>query len=117
MPDSVGQYLIDRGHDVVRVRDVMAVDTKDPIVAEAAMQDSRVLLSWDKDFNQQKFRKERYKSLSRIAFCCPEPDDKKRISELIDLVEFAFLRAASSPVVLVIASDKVMIRDHPHFAT
>lgn len=45
VPDSVGACLVERGHDVQRVRDIMAADAKDPVVAEAAMQAGRVLVT------------------------------------------------------------------------
>lgn len=111
VPDSVGTYLKFREHDVVRVRDIMAIGTKDPIIAEAAMQDDRILVSWDKDFNHQRFLKERYRDLNRIGFSCPEPDGSTRLAELIDLVEFAFERACGIPTAIKIGSDKVLIRD------
>lgn len=113
VPDSVGSFLEECGHNVVRVRDIMAIDTKDPIVAEAAMQDDRILVSWDKDFNHQRFLKERYRKLSRIGFSCPEPDGKDRLQEVIDLVEFTYARREGVPLVLKIASDKVLVRDKP----
>ena len=55
VPDSVGDFLTSQGHDVVRVRDVMAIDATDPVVAQAAMEAKRILVSWDKDFNHQRF--------------------------------------------------------------
>lgn len=115
VPDSVGDYLTERGHDVVRVRDIMAIDTKDPIIAEAAMQSDRILVSWDKDFNHQRFLKARYRNLNRIGFSCPEPDGAERLGEVIDLVEFSFERADGSPLALKIGSDKVLVRDRTNF--
>lgn len=111
VPDSVGAFLLARGHDVVKVRDVMAIDTKDPIIAEAAMQADRILISWDKDFNHQRFLKPRFRDLNRIGFSCPEPDGADRLAEIIDLVEFAFERSGGSPVALKVGSDKLLIRD------
>lgn len=111
VPDSLGKYLQERGHDVVRVRDIMAADAKDPVVAEAAMRSSRILISWDKDFNHQRFLKERYRVLNRIGFSCPEPDGVDRITEVVDLVEFVFERAKGTPIALKIAGDKVLVRD------
>ena len=75
------------------------------------MQDSRILVSWDKDFNHQRFLKARYRQLSRIGFSCPEPDGADRLEQVIDLVEFAFERAGDEPTALKIASDKVLVRD------
>lgn len=44
VPDSVANMLRGRGHDVVLLRDIMAVDTTDPVVAIAAIEDRRVLI-------------------------------------------------------------------------
>ncbi len=92
----------------------MANDTKDPIIAEAAMQARKILVSWDKDFNHQRFLKERYRQLNRIGFSCPEPDGAARLAQVIDLIEFAFDRSSGIPVAIKIAGDKVQIRDQPH---
>ncbi|WP_363451058.1 DUF5615 family PIN-like protein [Mesorhizobium sp.] len=51
VPDSVGNFLASKGHDMVRFRDVMAIHSADPIVARAAMADGRFLVSWDRDFD------------------------------------------------------------------
>jgi len=51
VPDSVGRFLEIEGHDLVRLRDVMAIDAKDPVVAAAAMNDNRILVTWDRDFS------------------------------------------------------------------
>jgi predicted nuclease of predicted toxin-antitoxin system len=56
VPDSVARYLRERGHDVELVRDVMAADAKDPVVAVAAIKSNRVLVSWDRDFDHQRFQ-------------------------------------------------------------
>lgn len=113
VPDSVGKFLKDRGHHVVRVREVMSAEAKDPVVAEAAMQSASILVSWDKDFNHQRFLSPRYQNLNRIGFSCPEPDGVARLKELIDLVEFAFDRANEVPTFVKIGSDKLLIRDKP----
>lgn len=111
VPDPVGNVLTSRGHNVIRVRDIMPIDTKDPIIAEAAMQSGSILISWDKDFNHQRFLKSRYQDLNRIGFSCAEPDGAERLTEVIDLVEFAFGRAEGTPVALKIGGNKVLIRD------
>jgi hypothetical protein len=109
VPDSVGECLVDRGHDVVRVREIMAADAKDPVVAEAAMRAGRVLISWDRDFNHQRFMQERFAALSRIGFSCPEPTGADRLRAVIDLVEFSIARASGTPVRIKIARDKFLV--------
>lgn len=111
VPDSVVAVLKHRGHDVVRVRDVIAADASDPEVAETAIRANRVLVSWDRDFNHQRFKKPRFSALQRIAFSCPEPEGADRISALLQRIEFEFTQATKdSPLLVKIASDKIQIR-------
>lgn len=110
VPDSTGDALMGLGHHVVRQRDVMATNETDPVVATAAIKYSLILLSWDKDFNHQKFQSPRYFGLSRIGMSCPEPEGAKRIKEVGDLIEFAFARAMGKPLTILVGSNKVLIR-------
>jgi hypothetical protein len=111
VPDSLGNYLRRRGHDVVRVRTVMPADSPDPVIAEAAMRASRVLISWDKDFNHQRFLKPRFRKLSRIGFSCPEVEAVNRLKEVIDLIEFEYGRSGlAKPLLIKVGSDKIQMR-------
>jgi hypothetical protein len=110
VPDSVGDFLTSQGHDVVRVRDVMAIDATDPVVAQAAMEAKRILVSWDKDFNHQRFLAPRYARLSRVGFSCPEPEGASRLKDVLDLFEFAIKRAKGKPVTIRIGRDKLQIK-------
>ena len=109
VPDSVGNLLLSGGHDVARVRDVMAIEAADPVVAEAAIRSGRILISWDKDFHHQRFMKPRFRQLSRIGFSCPEPDGAFRLKAVLDFVEFAVSRANGSPITIRIARDKILV--------
>jgi hypothetical protein len=111
VPDSVARFLRERGHDVELVREVMAANAKDPVVAVAAIEARRVLISWDKDFNHQRFQQERFNCLSRIGMSCPEPDGAIRLEQLIDVIEFTYSRANGSPILIRIARDKYQVRD------
>ena len=110
VPESVPKLLIGRSHDVLRVRDIMPADAKDPVVATAAMNASRTLITWDKDFNQQRFMKSRFATLSRIGFSCPEPEGASRLHEVLDLIEFTFARADGAPVKILVGKDKILLR-------
>lgn len=110
VPDSVGDFLTSKGHDVARVRDFMATNSPDPIIAQAAMEAKRILVSWDKDFNHQRFLAPRYDSLSRVGFSCPEPEGVPRLKEVFDLFEFAIKRAKGKPVTVRIARDKLQVK-------
>lgn len=110
VPDSVGDVLLQLGHDLVRLREVMAVDATDPIVATAAMVDNRILVSWDRDFNQQRFKAPRYAPLSRLMMSGPEPEGAARLEEVFDIVSFALLRGAGQPVAVHVGKSKVQIQ-------
>lgn len=110
VPDSVGAALAALGHDIQRVREVMAADAPDPVVAAAAMDSCRVLVSWDRDFNHQRFRQPRYEPLRRIGFSCPEPQGVARLHATIDLIEFLLRRTPSGGLVILIGRDKVVVR-------
>lgn len=109
VPDSVGDTLLDLHHDVVRLRHVMAIDTTDPIVAYAAIEDSRILVSWDRDFNQQRFMSPRYAQLSRLSMSGPEMEGAARLAAVFDIVEFALRRAAGAPITIRVGVRKVQI--------
>lgn len=107
---AVSRFLNGRGHDVAVLADLMPMDTPDPVVATAAIEAGRILLSWDRDFNHQRFMQERFAALSRIGFSCPEPEGAARLAEVIDVVEFAVARAKGHPVRIRVARDKVQIQ-------
>ena len=110
MEESVVEFLLMRGHDVIRVRDVMASNSTDPVVAEAAMQGNRVLLSWDKDFHHQRFLSERFRLLSRIGFSCRHREAVVRLKSVIALVESEHQRSTlAKPMVIKIGVDKIQI--------
>jgi hypothetical protein len=112
VPDSVGDYLRGRKHSVVRVRSIMPITSPDPVVAEAALRAGKVLVSWDKDFNQQRFLKPRFAGLSRIAFSCPEPMAVQRLKALMSLIEseWELARKAGHRMVIHVGSDQLRIR-------
>ena len=110
VPDSVGDFLISNGHDVVRLRDVMAIDSPDPVVAQATTEAKRILISWDKDFYHQRFLAPRFAELSRVGFSCPEPEGAARLKVIGDLFEFAIKRAKGRPVTLRIGRDKLLVK-------
>ena len=111
VPDSICEYLTTRGHDVARVREALAADTADPVIAEAAIRDRRVLISWDKDFNAQRFMRPRLAALQRVAFCCSYPEALARIEVVIGRLEYELLQStAEKPVLFRIGRDRIMIR-------
>lgn len=109
VPEDVVRCLSDRGHLVSRVRDEMPANSPDPVVAMAAINAGRILVSWDRDFGHQRFMQDRFSRLSRIGFSCAEPQGAERLLAVLDVIEFAFARAKGEPVRIRVAKDKIQI--------
>ena len=50
VPDSVGRVLINAGHEVIFLRDILPTNSPDPLVASVAELNEAILVSFDKDF-------------------------------------------------------------------
>ena len=109
VPVSVGNALSQMGHDVVRVSAIMPADSTDPVVARAAIEDSRILISWDRDFNAQRLASPRFAALTRIMMSGPEPEGASRLVSVFDVIEFALRRNPGMPVILRIGVGRVQI--------
>ena len=91
--ESVCRFLEERGHEVVRLRDVLPTDSPDPLVANFAEQLEAILISHDGDFRKIAPRipvgaRMRFKKLSRIHLQCDYPGAEKRMAAAISLIEF-----------------------------
>jgi len=89
VPDSVVRYLRGRGHSVHIARATMQ-GQPDQVVATAAIRFERVLVSWDKDFNDQSFNATRFAGLKRVAFSCAEVDGRARLKQEMALIELTY---------------------------
>jgi hypothetical protein len=87
VPDSIGAWLIERGHDVHRMRDLMPNDSPDPVVAVAALDAGLLLVSQDKDFNAQRFAQAKFARLKRIGLIGPGPTLLAALKQHIHLIE------------------------------
>lgn len=92
VPDSIGAYLQGRGHSVYRLRHHISENSPDPVVGMTALKAGRILVSWDRDFNGQRFQQERFGTLSRIGLSGPGPSLLPAIKEHIQIVEFQMSR-------------------------
>lgn len=88
VPDSVPAYLQRRGHSVFRAKAHAPEGTPDPIVATTAMEADRILVTWDRDFNDQRFQKLRFARLSRLGLSGDGPDLVKAVRKHMRLIEF-----------------------------
>jgi predicted nuclease of predicted toxin-antitoxin system len=92
VPNSVTQFFIERGHEVILVGVALPSGSPDPLVAAVGDRHSAIVVSWDKDFanlvkrvahgSRTKFRK-----LGRISFRCKENNGRARIAEWIEEIE------------------------------
>jgi hypothetical protein len=78
VPDSVGRILRDAGHEVILLRERIAPDSPDPLVAAVSEMNGAVLVSLDSDFTRlaprvPKGERRRSRKLSRIGLRCKAP--------------------------------------------
>lgn len=103
VPDSVGDYLRGRGHSVHRMRGHMPDNSPDPLVAMAALKAGRILVTQDKDFNNQRFMKPHLAKLSRISLVGEGATLKAALKEHIHLIEAQWARKLHIGAVRMIA--------------
>lgn len=94
------------GHEVILLRERLATDAPDPVVATVSEMNDAILISMDGDFRELAPRigigKRRFRRLSRIGIRCDAPQAAKRLEIALSLIEHEWLRAQAS-------SDKRMI--------
>lgn len=98
MPDSVAVVLRSRNHRVELLREIMATDTPDPIVATIGDMAAAILVSCDHDFDAiapriLKGMRARFRRLSRLSIRCSEYQAAKRIDEAMELIELEYALA------------------------
>lgn len=91
IPDSIGRYLQRRGHSVLRQRHHIPADSPDPLVAMTAMTAGRILVTQDRDFNNQRFQQPKFAGLSRISLSGPSHTLLDAVKEHLHLIEYQWL--------------------------
>ena len=109
VPDSVGRALRDAGYDVILLRERIAPDSPDPLVAAVSEMNGAVLVSLDSDFKRlaprvPKGQRQRFRKLSRIGLRCKAPRCAQRLIATLSLIEHEWMVAQES-------ADKRMIVD------
>ena len=109
VPDSVGRVLRDAGHEVILLRERIAPDSPDPLVAAVSEMHGAVLISLDSDFKSlaprvPKGQRQRFRKLSRIGLRYRAPRCAQRLGVVLSLIEHEWAVAQSS-------ADKRMIVD------
>lgn len=95
--NSVAETLRDLGHEVEFVRDVLAANAADQLVAAWAEYEGCVLVSHDKDFQQlapqiPHGQNARFRRLSRIWLRCSEPRAAERMRLFAREIEWEWER-------------------------
>ena len=67
-------------------------NSPDPVVGMTALKAGRILVSWDRDFNAQRFRQDRFAELSRISLSGAGPTLLPAVKEHIAVLEFQMPR-------------------------
>jgi hypothetical protein len=114
---SVGRALTARGHDVIFAYDILERGTADQVVATAAVQEQRILVSHDGDMRKidrkvsEKFRT-RYPALCRLMLCLPEPLAAIRLTKFMPLVELEFIESVAADEAMLFEVCERRIRLH-----
>lgn len=108
-PIPWGRVLRNAGQEVILLRERIAPDSPDPLVAAVSEMHGAVLISLDSDFKRlaprvPKGQRQRFRRLSRIGLRCKAPRCAQRLSVVLSLIEHEWMIAQSS-------ADKRMIID------
>jgi predicted nuclease of predicted toxin-antitoxin system len=91
VPVSVAETFEVAGHEVIILKDALAPDAEDPVVALTAAENAAILVSFDRDFRAIAGRlgvsNKRLRKLSRIQMRCKEPDGSRRLKEAMRFIE------------------------------
>lgn len=92
VPESVSKILENHGHQVQRLRDNIAPDSPDTLVAAVAEANEAILVTLDGDFKKVSARhgigRSRYKRLSLLRFeRCRESQAAERLDKAMSLIE------------------------------
>jgi predicted nuclease of predicted toxin-antitoxin system len=102
VPDPVAQVFRARGHTVVFLREIMPVDSPDPVVATVGDMDGAILVSCDHYFDAiapriLKGMRARFRRLSRLSIRCAEFHAVQRVEEAMELIELEYRTAQVRP--------------------
>ena len=92
---SVRGFLAERGHDAEWSRNLVGQEAEDQLVATAAMEADRILVSHDNDMKRvQRFlsdsQRRRFPQLSRLMLQCDQATSLERLQSFMPLIEFEF---------------------------
>jgi len=96
VPDSVGDFLLQAGHEVTRLRHVMLENSEDPVVATACREAGLVLVTHNyRDFRKistdLQMTRGRFDMLHRVELICSQVIARKRMEMELPLIESLWL--------------------------
>jgi predicted nuclease of predicted toxin-antitoxin system len=102
VPNSVVEFLRERGHEIHLVREKLPAGTPDPVIAVIGDRLSAIVVSWDKDFERLVSRvphgnKTRFRNLGRITFKCKETHGKAQLQKWITHIELHYETCRTEP--------------------
>lgn len=100
VPDSVGRALREAGYEIILLREKIATNSPDTLVAAVAEANSAILVTMDADFKkiagQYGIGQNRFKKLSLVRFNrCRESQAAQRIASALSLLEHEWTMAKS----------------------
>lgn len=115
--DSAGNALVAAGHSLVRLRDCMATDSPDDLVAAACLRSGHILISHDPDFKALAKRleisqKQYLNKFHRVNLRCFEPDAAERLKAALPVIELEWRLTAMAgrQMVIEVRSSSIWIR-------
>ncbi|WP_130271096.1 DUF5615 family PIN-like protein [Phyllobacterium myrsinacearum] len=91
VPDSVGRVLATHGHEVIFLRDAIAIGSPDQLVCAVSQANEAILVAIDGDMKRLAKRhgvsNQRYRKLSLLKLSCRESRAAQRVEEALTLIE------------------------------
>ena len=105
IPDSVGTAFAEAGHNLTRLRDCMANNSADQIVASACRAGGLVLVTHNaKDFKRiareeagLNLTRKQVTQLCRVDLTCEQANSARRVREEMDFIALAWERFLADP--------------------
>jgi predicted nuclease of predicted toxin-antitoxin system len=98
VPVEVADYLRQRGHTVILLRDFHMLGAADREIAALAEERAAVVVTMDRDFKQLVTRvpegqRRQFRRLGRISLDCKPTSARRRVEQLIRSIEFEHAEA------------------------
>jgi predicted nuclease of predicted toxin-antitoxin system len=118
VPISVGHALSEAAHKVVFLREWLAEDAADPLVARVAEVHGAVLVSHDSDFRKiapriPRGERARFRKLDNLRLECPEPQAANRVRCALSFIEAEYgIAHADGHVRMIVSIGTTVLRTH-----